>query len=286
VGQPCCGYDNCLTGCCVNDQCIAVGAGCDSSGVRECAGPNTCAYCGVAGTAPCSDGQCKAGTCLDAATGRCVAPGTAGPTADTVCRNGVFQACGGSAQPCCAGSVCANDGCCASDRCAPKGMPCSTSVPGVCSSAAIGGCGACGGHGQPCCEVGYGAPFCTGAGLACTEDNAALDGTCERCGGPGEPCCRDGMQNGLCEGQGCCFNDLCVAAGSPCGSSVGVCDSGMCRTSEGLCGGINHGCSGLGCIAPYSDGHSTCEPCGLRGLDCCYHDACAPGLSCSSSKCN
>jgi hypothetical protein len=86
-----------------------------------------------------------------------------------------------------------------------------------------------------------------------------------------------------------------VAAGSNCstsGSSRGVCDSGVCRSATGTCGGLGYqsgsNCSLSYCTAPYAISYaSDCVPCGLEGQRCCtdYYGFCASGLACDFENC-
>jgi hypothetical protein len=87
----------------------------------------------------------------------------------------------------------------------------------------------------------------------------------------------------------------CVAAGSNCSTSSstrGVCDSGVCRSAAGACGGLGYqsgsNCSLSSCTASFAASYaSDCVPCGLDGERCCpdYYGYCANGLACDFDHC-
>lgn len=263
------------------------------------------------GAAPCPGGVCVAGACF--ANDRCVGSGQAVPDAGTVCRSGTLVACGGVNQPCCANNACpdagAGGGCCIGARCAAPTTSCFGA--GVASVCAAGACGNCGGQGQSCCSgANQAADFCTGSGLACTDN-----GTCGACGGAGQPCC----ENNVCANGGCCDQSQfrCVANGDGCGGA-GTCSNGSCaagacgalgqpRCQNGYdctapftvrepvlgntcvaCGGNGQPCcegqSGSACGLPFTCGPAgRCVPCGGPGERCCYDRSCGTGLSCSAA---
>jgi hypothetical protein len=159
---------------------------------------------------------------------------------------GCAPECGGSGEPCCAGSVC------------DPGFACDSSV---CKSAATCGSGACDGA-EHCGNCPADCPC--GSGTVCQVS------ACVACGGSAQPCCAGSG----CNAELLCAAGVCVEPATTCGS--GGCDAGEnCGTCPGDCpcasGSV---CQGSSCVA-----------CGATGQPCCSGHACNASLGCVSDVC-
>lgn len=108
------------------------------------------------------------------------------------------------------------------------------------------------------------------------------------CGGHDEPCC----PGNRCANGGCCMSTRCVGFGETC-LSPDSCVNGSCG---GRCGGLDSQlrpqpcCAGRLCTAGgticVGSGEGTCQPCGVKGIQCCAGSYCDSGLACQYGTCN
>ncbi len=210
VGDPKCGglfqaYFDCAYG---QQQCASDGTLDDQStqaaieahcaaqiaSYQRCSGStSTKPTCGYEQGPCCTSGPaCVSTGCCDPATNKCVGPGSACSTTETLCAGGACGACGAPGQPCCPTSgvpnpdPCPTGGCChytgpGSGVCVAEGGECEPADAGspaiVCHA---GTCSACGTFSAPCC------PGATcWSGTLCDTSS----GTCVDCGGIGLPAC-------------------------------------------------------------------------------------------------
>lgn len=217
IGQPCCAGDLCpVTGACQASSCVACGAvGQPCCAGDTCPTAGTCAggtcQCGAIGQRCCSGNTCpSSGTCSG---GFCVGGGTCGASGQAccppnLCNNGLScngsscVACGGSGQPCCAGT-CTSGFRCNSGICNPCGGAAQQCCAGgVCSNplgcnSMINVCEPCGLIGQICCEM-----------FTCAEGVCNGMNRCA-CGLLGQPCCANAMcTQGQCNGTTCVLSDM------------------------------------------------------------------------------
>jgi hypothetical protein len=322
-GASCCMGTTCVTGCCSNGMCVAIGSSCaGQQSICVTGQPPLCADCGHPNQICCAMNSCSMGGCCN--MGVCIGSGEPA-TADSVCENNSIVACGGDGQPCCAYNYCPNGGCCFGESCVGAGKDCVSNVS-TCNMA-NGGCGSCGALGFACCQGspngGGAADFCTGPGSKVPEIGCnPIDGQCEACGGLGQPCC-DGNR---CDNGGCCDHGLqnnvqtlgsCVSVGNSCSANNGaLCTpGGDCSGCGGInqppCGGmtgctaafsLNQNntcvrCGGLGepccaghnggyCAEPFACDGKSCHPCGAQGQICCPGGVCKNGKGCQMGMCN